>query len=173
MQHVIDIKKIEEKGVVKKGSEKPPEQVAMTVEARINSLVSNLTTSDTSADNSRTYSSMSNIAGRSLGGRPIEFTKERKRSEAEEVMKTKNEIAQRIMEAREIVKHNIKRVKNRFMSEVIDQVKKKQKIEHHNIPLKTIKQRLYRKKIEINHCPCLAPPPLHRRYCCQDHHETS
>ena len=112
--------------------------------------MSSLTGSDTRAGESNTCSSRSNIAERSLGGRSIGSTKDRKRTEAEEVMKAKNEIAQRTMEAKETVKHNNKRVKNGFVSELIDQVKKKRKIEQHDIPTKTITQRLYWKKLEIH-----------------------
>ena len=138
-------KKLEEKGTTKKGSEKP-DDVIISVGAGIESTVSDLTGSNTSADDSNTCSSKRNIAERSLGGRPLGSTNDRKRREAEEVMKAKNEIAQRMMIAREAAKQNNKRVKNGFMSELIDEVKKKQKIEHHNIPIKTIKQRLHKKK---------------------------
>ena len=75
-------------------------------------------------------------------------------------MKANDEITQRMMEAKETAKHNNKRVKNGFMSELIDQVKKKQKIEYHNIPAKIIKQRLHRKKIEIHHSPSHMSPLL-------------
>ena len=152
-------KKLEEKGTTKKGSEKP-DDVIISVGAGIESTVSDLTGSNTSADDSNTCSSKRNIAERSLGGRPLGSTNDRKRREAEEVMKAKNEIAQRMMVAREKAKCNNKRVKNGFMSELIDEVKKKRKIEHHNIPIKTIKQRLHRKKIEIHHSPGHMSPLL-------------
>ena len=58
-------------------------------------------------------------------------------------MKANDEITQRMMEAKETAKHNNKRVKNGFMSELVDQVKKKRKIQQHDIPTKTITQRLY------------------------------
>ena len=135
-------KKFQEKGATKKGSGKTDDAI-ISVRAGIESTVSSLTGSDTRADESNTCSSRSNIAERSLGGRSIESTKERKRTEAEEVMKVKNDIAQRMMETKETAKHNNKRVKNGFMSELVDQVKKKRKIQQHDIPTKTITQRLY------------------------------
>ena len=85
-------KKLEEKGATKKGPEKT-DDIIISVGAGIKSTVSDLTTSNTSADDSNTCSSKRNIAERSLGGRPIVSIKDKKRKEAEEVMRAKNEIA--------------------------------------------------------------------------------
>ena len=78
------------------------------VQKRLGTIVSDLTGGDTSTNDSNTCSSRSNIAERLLGGRPSGSTKKRQRREVEEVTKAKNEIAQRMMETREIVKSDNK-----------------------------------------------------------------
>ena len=79
-----------------------------------------MTGSNTSANDSNTCSSKSNIVERSLDGRPIGYKGEKQeRREAKKVMKVENEIDQRMMEARDTVKRNNKHIKNGFMSELI------------------------------------------------------
>ena len=109
-------KEVRGEGCIQKGFRKT-DDVIISVGAGIKSTVSVLTGSNTSANDSKTCSSKINIAERSLGERPIGYTKETNRRNAEEVVKAKNEITQRMMEAREIAKRNNERVKNGFMSE--------------------------------------------------------
>ena len=46
-----------------------------------------------------------------------------------------------------------KNVRKGYLSELINEVKRRRKIEHISIPLKTIYQRAYRKQSDIHHCP--------------------
>ena len=97
---------------------------------------------------------------RAKGGRPIGSTEENKRLEAERVMEAKNEITRKYRAVSDEARRGKKNVRKGFLRKLITEVKKKRKIEHVNIPLKTIYQRAFRKQSDIHHCPGHVSPLL-------------
>ena len=93
------------------------------------------------------------LDSRAKGGRPIGSTMENKRLELQRVMDAKNEIARMYRAVSEEARRGKKNVRKGFLSELITEVKKRKKIEHVYIPMKTIYQRAYRKQSDIHHCP--------------------
>ena len=118
-------------------------------------------------DTSGNKSTLSDLTGessvkleRGKGGRPIGSTIESKRLEKQRVMDAKNEIARKYRAVSDEARKQKKNVRKGYLTELINEVKKKQKIDHVNIPLKTIYQRAYRKQSDIHHCPGHMSPLL-------------
>ena len=132
----------------KKDSESPMAPVSEVVASGNKSTLSDLT------------SKSSLMLGRTKGGRPIGSTKENKRLELKRVMDAKNEIAKKYRVVSDEARRKQKNVRKGYLSELIKEVKKRRKIEHINIPLKTIYQRAYRKQSDIHHCPGHISPLL-------------
>ena len=91
------------------------------------------------------------MLGRTKDGQPIGSTKENKRLQLKRVMDAKNEIAKKYRVVSDEARRKQKNVRKGYLSELINEVKKRRKIEHINIPLKTIYQRAYRKQSDIHH----------------------
>jgi len=118
-------------------------------------------------DTSGNKSTLSDLTGessvkldRGKGGRPIGSTIENKRLEKQRVMDAKNEIARKYRAVSDEARKQKKNVRKGYLTELINEVKKKQKIDHVNIPSKTIYQRAYRKQSDIHHCPGHMSPLL-------------
>ena len=75
-------------------------------------------------------------------------------------MEVKNEITMKYQLATEATREKNKNVKRGYLKELINEVKKKRKIEYIHIPLKTIQQRVFRKHEVIHHSPGLVSPLL-------------
>ena len=132
----------------KKDSESPMAPVSEVVASGNKSTLSDLT------------SESSLMLGRTKGGRPIGSTKENKRLELKRVMDAKNEIAKKYRVVSDEARRKQKNVRKGYLSELINEVKKRRKIENINIPLNIIYQRAYRKQSDIHHCPGHISPLL-------------
>ena len=144
--------KLEAQKTEKDSESKPAAEVNM-VSGTISTVISDLT-------GDSALSSTSSYLERSKGGRPVGTTVDRKRLEKNAILEAKNEITVKYKMAVDAARAHNRNAKRGYLSKLIADVKKKRKIEHVDIPLKTIQQRVFRKNEVIHHSPGLVSPLL-------------
>ena len=105
-------------------------------------------------------SESSAMLDRAKDRQPIGYTKENKWLELKRVMDAKNNIAQKYRVVPDVAQRKQKNVRKGYLSELINEVKKRRKIEYILTLLWRQYQRAYRKQSGVHHCPDHKSPLL-------------